>query len=109
MNLFELTKHLINIPSVSGDEEAVGFFLRDYLENLGWTVELQTVSKNQSNIIARLNEMPRVFLSTHMDTVPPFIEASEDDEKIYGRGACDAKGIIASQIIAAEQLREARH
>ena len=106
MNLFELTKHLINIPSVSGDEEAVGFFLRDYLENLGWTVELQTVSKNQSNIIARLNETPRVFLSTHMDTVPPFIEASETDEKIMGRGACDAKGIIASQIVAAEKLRK---
>ena len=81
MNLFELTKHLINIPSVSGDEEAVGFFLRDYLENLGWKVELQTVSKNQSNIIARLNEMPRVFLSTHMDTVPPFIDATRRRRK----------------------------
>ncbi len=104
MNLFELTKKLINIPSVSGDEEAVGFFLRDHLESLGWTVELQAVSENQNNVIAYLNETPRVFLSTHMDTVPPFIEASEDAEKIYGRGACDAKGLIASQIIAAEEL-----
>jgi acetylornithine deacetylase len=106
MNLFELTKTLMNIPSLSGDEQAVGFFLRDYLESLGWTVELQAVSENQSNVIAYLNETPRVFLSTHMDTVPPFIEASEDDEKIYGRGACDAKGIIASQIFAAEALRK---
>jgi acetylornithine deacetylase len=105
MNLFELTKNLMNIPSLSGDEEAVGFFLRDYLESLGWTVELQAVSENQNNVIAYLNERPRVFLSTHMDTVPPFIAASEDDEKIYGRGACDAKGIIASQIFAAEELR----
>jgi len=105
MNLFELTKNLMNIPSVSGDEGAVGFFLRDYLESLGWTVELQAVSENQNNVIAYLNESPRVFLSTHIDTVPPFIEASEDDEKIYGRGACDAKGIIASQIVAAEKLR----
>jgi acetylornithine deacetylase len=105
MNLFELTKELINIPSVSGEEEAVGFFLRDYLESLGWTVELQKVSDDQNNVIAYLNDRPRVFLSTHMDTVPPFIEASEDEEKIYGRGACDAKGIIASQIFAAENLR----
>jgi acetylornithine deacetylase len=95
----------MNIPSVSGDEEAVGFFLRDYLEGLGWTVELQAVTENQNNVIAYLNETPRVFLSTHMDTVPPFIAASEDDEKIYGRGACDAKGIIAAQILAAEELR----
>lgn len=106
MNLFELTKHLIDIPSISGDEEAVGFFLRDYLESLGWTVELQAVSANQNNVIARLNETPRVFLSTHMDVVPPHIAASEDDEKVYGRGACDAKGIIASQIVAAEELRK---
>lgn len=106
MNLFELTKHLIDIPSVSGEEEAVGFFLRDYLESLGWTVELQAVSENQNNVIAYLNETPRVFLSTHMDVVPPHISASEDAEKIYGRGACDAKGIIASQIFAADELRK---
>jgi len=106
MNLFELTKNLMNIPSVSGDEEAVGFYLRDYLESLGWRVELQAVSANQNNVIAYLNDTPRVFLSTHMDTVPPFIAATEDDEKIYGRGACDAKGIIASQIFAAENLRK---
>ncbi len=106
MNLFELTKNLINIPSISGDEQAVGFFLRDHLESLGWAVELQAVSENQNNVIAYLNETPRVFLSTHIDVVPPHIEASEDAEKIYGRGACDAKGIIASQIFAAEKLRE---
>ncbi len=106
MNLFELTKTLMNIPSVSGDEEAVGFFLRDHLESLGWTVELQAVSANQNNVIAYLNAHPRVFLSTHMDVVPPHIAPTEDDEKIYGRGACDAKGIIASQIFAAEELRK---
>ncbi len=106
MNLFELTKTLINIPSISENEKEVGFFLRDYIQKLGWTVELQPVSENQNNVIAYLNDSPRVFLSTHMDTVPPFIEASEDDEKIYGRGACDAKGIIASQIFAAESLRK---
>lgn len=105
MNLFELTKQLMSIPSVSGEEEAVGYWLRDYLESLGWTVELQEVSANQRNVIAYLNETPRVWLSTHMDTVPPFIAPTEDDEKIYGRGSCDAKGIIAAQITAAEELR----
>jgi len=106
MNLFEITKSLMNIPSVSGEEEAVGFYLRDYLESLGWTVELQKVSENQNNVIAYLNEKPRVWFSTHMDTVPPFIAPTEDDEKIYGRGSCDAKGIIAAQITAAELLRK---
>lgn len=106
MNIFELTKSLMNVPSVSGDEDAVGFFLRDYLKQLGWKVELQSVSKNQNNVIACLNDTPRVWFSTHMDTVPPFIPPTEDNEKIYGRGACDAKGIIAAQITAAEQLRK---
>jgi acetylornithine deacetylase len=95
----------MNIPSVSGEEEAVGLYLRDYLEALGWTIELQNVTENQSNVIAYLNETPRVWLSTHMDTVPPFIAPKEDDAKIYGRGSCDAKGIIAAQITAAEILR----
>jgi len=106
MNLFELTKSLMAIPSTSGEEEAVGFWLRDYLLSLGWNVELQKVSENQNNVIAWLNDTPRVWFSTHMDTVPPFIPPTEDDEKIYGRGACDAKGIIAAQITAAEQLRK---
>ncbi len=90
---------------MSGEEQAVGFFLRDHLERLGWTVELQPVSEDQNNVIAYLNETPRVWFSTHMDTVPPFIPPVEDDEKISGRGACDAKGIIAAQITAAERLR----
>lgn len=105
MNLLELTKALMSIPSTSGEEEAVGFWLRDHLQSLGWKIETQPVSGNQNNVIATLNESPRVWFSTHMDTVPPFIPPSEDGEKIYGRGACDAKGIIASQITAAEELR----
>ena len=95
----------MNIQSTSGEEEAVGFWLRDHLTSLGWTVELQQVSENQNNVIAYLNGNPRVWFSTHMDTVPPYLPPTEDNEKIYGRGACDAKGIIASQITAAERLR----
>jgi acetylornithine deacetylase len=84
----------------------VGIYLNNHLQSLGWTVELQPVGAGQNNVIAYLNDTPRVWFSTHMDTVPPFIPPSEDDEKIYGRGACDAKGIIAAQITAAEQLRK---
>ena len=96
----------MDIPSTSGDEEAVGFFLRDHLESVGWKVEVQPVATGQNNVIATLNDTPRIWFSTHMDTVPPFIPPTEDDERIYGRGSCDAKGIIAAQITAAEQLRK---
>jgi acetylornithine deacetylase len=106
MNLFELTIELMKIPSVSGEEQKVGAFLGEYLASLGYTVELQEVTNGCKNVIAYLNDTPRVFLSTHIDTVPPFIAPSETEEKIYGRGACDAKGIIASQIFAAEELRK---
>ena len=105
MNLNELTRRLIDIPSVTGDEFAVGKFLQAHLEDLGYHVELQPVAANRFNVFATTSMPPRAVLSTHMDTVPPFIESSEDDENIYGRGACDAKGIIVAQINAAERLR----
>lgn len=105
MNLFELTRTLIDIPSVTGDERAVGIFLQEHLESLGYQVQLQEVARDRFNVLATTGAPSRVVLSTHMDTVPPFIQSSEDDEKIYGRGACDAKGIIAAQINAAEKLR----
>jgi acetylornithine deacetylase len=105
MDLFELTKQLIDIPSVTGDEKAVGEFLSAQLESLGYKVERQELEKDRFNVFATTGASPRVVLSTHMDTVPPHIPASENEELIYGRGACDAKGIIAAQIIAAEILR----
>ena len=105
MNVNELTRKLIDIPSVTGDEKMVGMFLKSHLESLGYAVKLQAVVADRFNVFATTNAPPRVVLSTHLDTVPPFIESSEDDEKIYGRGACDAKGIIAAQITAATRLR----
>src|SRR4051794_38055137 len=105
MDLFELTKALMNIPSISGDEASVSAFVAEHLRSLGWTVETQAVDGCGRNVIAYLNAPPRFFLTTHMDTAPPFIAPTEDDEKIYGRGSCDAKGIIAAQVTAAEQLR----
>jgi acetylornithine deacetylase len=104
MELFELTKALVNIESITGNEKACGEFLADYLEQQGFETSLQTVEPGRSNVFARLGR-PDVVLSTHMDTVPPFIPASDDDEWIYGRGSCDAKGILASQVIAAQGLK----
>jgi acetylornithine deacetylase len=105
VNIFELTRALIDIPSVTGDEAAVGSFLADYLQGLGYRAELQELERGRSNVIATLNDMPRIMLSTHMDTVPPHIASSEDEQFIYGRGSCDAKGIIAAQVSAVERLR----
>ncbi|MFL6230697.1 MAG: M20/M25/M40 family metallo-hydrolase [Pyrinomonadaceae bacterium] len=104
--LFALTRRLIDIPSVTGEEGAVGRFLAAYLAGLGYEVETQEIAKDRANVLARVKgHRARVVLSTHMDTVPPHIAATEDDEFIHGRGACDAKGIIAAQISAAEALR----
>jgi len=105
VNIVSLTRELIDIPSVTGDELAVGQYLAKLLEALGYRVERQDVAADRFNVIATTSESPRVVFSTHMDTVPLFIESSEDDEFIYGRGSCDAKGIIAAQIFAAERLR----
>ena len=106
MNLFELTRKLIDIPSVTGEELAVGKFVSNYLEQLGFIVERQQVAPDRFNVIATTEAPPRIVFSTHMDTVPPFIDASEDDEFIHGRGSCDAKGILAAQVFAAQRLRD---
>jgi acetylornithine deacetylase len=105
VDVFKLTRELIDVPSVTGEEFHIGTSLGELLNRLGYHVELQDVTDERSNVIATTEARPRVVLSTHMDTVPPFIASSEDEEFIYGRGACDAKGIIASQIAAAEKLR----
>ena len=103
MQLFELTKALVNIPSVTGDEPACAQFLERYLRDLSFEVETQPVSDGRYNVVASKGK-PRVVLSTHMDTVPHFFPAREDADFLYGRGACDAKGIIAAQVMAATRL-----
>ncbi|HEX8843211.1 MAG TPA: M20/M25/M40 family metallo-hydrolase [Pyrinomonadaceae bacterium] len=106
MNIFELTRQLIDIPSVTGEEAEVALFLSGLLKSLGYEVWTQEVEADRVNLIASAGaRRPRVMLSTHMDTVPPHIGSSEDEVYIYGRGSCDAKGIIAAQIVAAEMLR----
>ncbi len=105
MELFELTKSLVNMASVTGHEKACGEFVKGYLHQLGFQTEMMPVGRDRSNVLATLGK-PEVVLSTHLDTVPPFFPAHDDAEFIYGRGSCDAKGILAAQITAAERLKQ---
>ena len=104
MNLFELTRQLIDIPSITGEEGAAGNFLAAVLSELGYRVETLPLSEKRFNVFATRGAAATVVFSTHIDTVPPFIRSGEDADYIYGRGSCDAKGIIAAQILAAEEL-----
>ncbi len=115
----ELTKKLVDIESTTYHEGLAGAFLYEYLVAQRYEVERTEVeqpdvantpgagSGERFNVYAAMNGVtPDVVLSTHMDTVPPFFGCTEDDEFLYGRGTCDAKGIIAAQVAAAERLRE---
>ena len=107
MNPFELTRALVDIESITPNEEKVGLYLLDYLQPLAaefsGTMERMDVEPGRFNVFVRFGE-PTVTFSTHMDTVPPFFPSREDDERIWGRGACDTKGIIASMIFAVRKL-----
>ena len=110
MDLFKLTRTLIDIDSVTPNEYEVGAYLFEYLSDLAnrhdGEVEKLEVAPQRFNVYARWGD-PVVTLSTHMDTVPPFVSSREDDEYIWGRGACDAKGIVAAMIAATVRLLEA--
>jgi acetylornithine deacetylase len=107
MNLFELTRALVDLDSTTGHEKSVADFLFAHLSTLATKhharLERQNAAPNRDNLFLSFGE-PVVTLSTHMDTVPPFFPSREDDSHIHGRGSCDAKGIIASMIAAAESL-----
>jgi acetylornithine deacetylase len=111
----DLTRRLVDIESITYNEAAVGAYLDRLLRERGFAVERTAVPQppnsrytgERFNVYAGDGQRPDVVLSTHMDTVPPFLPSSEDDLYLYGRGSCDAKGIIAAQVAAAEHLREA--
>jgi len=107
MDAVTLTRQLVDIESITGNEADVGNYLYGELSRLGYQTTKMQVEGARSNLYASLPQQPdpAVVFSTHMDTVPPFIPSSEDAARIYGRGSCDAKGIIAAQIAAAERLR----
>ncbi len=109
MNVFELTRALVDIESITENEAHVGEMLFAQLSELaalyGGQVERMQVEANRFNVLAWWGN-PVVTLSTHMDTVPPFFASRDDGEYIWGRGACDTKGIIASMIFAVRELLE---
>ena len=115
-----LTRQLVDIESTTYEEGLCGAFLDEYLRGLGYVVEKMPVeeaereagsaerpgtSPERFNLYARMpKSRPVITLSTHFDTVPPWFGSREDDTHVYGRGSCDAKGILACQIAAAEKL-----
>src|ERR1035441_4363106 len=108
------TRQLCEIESTTYHEGAVGDFLADFLGARGWAVEKTPVDQPRENAgggprwnvyAGTAGERPDLVFSTHMDTVPPYIPFREDEEFLYGRGVCDAKGILAAQVAAAEALR----
>lgn len=108
MDVIALTRQLVDIESITGNEALVGDVVHSELTRLGYHANKLPVEGNRCNVYATSPQQPNptIVFSTHMDTVPPFIPSSEDASRIYGRGSCDAKGIIAAQIAAAQRLRE---
>ncbi len=100
-----LARQLIDIPSTTENERAVGEFLERELTRLGFTCRRQEVTTERFNLYASAGGRPRVVINSHIDTVPPWFASREDGEFLYGRGACDTKGIIAAQIAAGERLK----
>ncbi len=106
--LFRYVRELVDIPSVTGDEAAAAAKIASDVEALGFDVELDEAAPGRPNLIARAGSDPvRLWYCTHIDTVPPFFPSSETADRISGRGACDAKGILAAIVFAARRLREA--
>jgi acetylornithine deacetylase len=104
LGLAALTRALVDIDSTTGREGACGRWLADHLRGLGYDVVEQPVESDRFNVIATVGR-PRVVLSTHFDCVPPFFPSRIEGSRIYGRGSCDAKGILAAQVDAAQRLR----
>jgi acetylornithine deacetylase len=107
MDLFALTRALIDLDSTTGREQPAVDFLFSHLSELASRhnacVERMSAAPNRDNLLVCFGK-PVVTLSTHMDTVPPYFSSNEDDTHIHGRGACDAKGIVAAMIAATEKL-----
>jgi acetylornithine deacetylase len=106
VDLVGLSRTLIDIESTTGQEGAVGRVLAGYLRQRGYSVLEQPVAGDRINVIAAVGE-PELVFSTHFDCVPPFFPSRVEAGVLHGRGACDAKGILAAQVAAAERLRAA--
>lgn len=103
-DVVSLAAELLAIPSSTGAEGAAVDFVSKWLISRGWNVNLQEVTRGRSNIWASRGARKGVTLSTHLDTVPPYIPPRLDGSRLYGRGSSDAKGIAAAMMVAAERL-----
>ncbi|MDA1305897.1 MAG: M20/M25/M40 family metallo-hydrolase [Acidobacteria bacterium] len=103
MDIIAFTRAIVDIDSTTGREQEVAAFIARTLREFGWHVDEQPLSDGRFNVLARI-EQPTVVLSTHFDCVPPFFPSRIEGSRLYGRGACDAKGILAAQVAAAERL-----
>jgi len=106
LSLVDLARALIDIDSTTGREASACSWLADYLRIRGFRVTEQPVADGRTNVLAFLDPRPDVVLSTHIDCVPPFLPSRVESGRLYGRGACDAKGTLAAQVTAVERLRE---
>ncbi|CAN5482445.1 M20 family metallopeptidase [soil metagenome] len=104
MDVTSFARDLIDIDSTTGRERQAGEWLARRLRALGYDVREQPLERGCANVIATLGQ-PTVVLSTHFDCVPPFVPSRIENGRLYGRGACDAKGILAAQVAAAERFR----
>jgi acetylornithine deacetylase len=107
LDVLELARALVDIDSTTGREATACAWLANYLRLRGFEVREQPVQDGRANLYASLGPQPRVVLSTHVDCVPPYFPARVEGGRLYGRGACDAKGPLAAQVTAVERLREA--
>ena len=110
VDIVSLTRSLVDIDSTTGREGECGRWLAGYLRGRGWQVEEQRVDDTRCNVIATASDAaqafaPAVTFSTHFDCVPLFFPSRVEGDRLWGRGSCDAKGILAAQVAAAEQLR----
>ena len=110
VDIVSLTRSLVDIDSTTGREGECGRWLADYLRGRQWSVEEQRVDDTRFNVLALPSQVaqgfsPAVIFSTHFDCVPSFFPSRVEGDRLFGRGSCDAKGILAAQVAAAEQLR----
>lgn len=108
VGLVDLARSLVDIESTTGREGEAGRWLSNYLRQAGYGVTEQRVDSTRFNILATAGAnsgTPSVVFSTHFDCVPPFFPSRIEGDRLYGRGACDAKGILAAQVAAADRLR----
>src|ERR1051325_11326766 len=102
----DLTFALMSIDSTTGREAAVVEWLDRYLADRAWTTQRIPVTEGRTDLLATSGHGPYVTLSTHLDTVPPYIPPRRDASTLHGRGACDAKGLAAAMVCAGERLRD---